>query len=86
LSILDRHKVKNAKVGTKITTKTLKEKGHFSNRDTSGAWEIIEITPSTVQLYKYTGSSKKPWKVIDIEIVVLKHIKQDAKARIFWLV
>lgn len=87
MSIMDRKKPKNAKLGTKITTKTLKENGHLSQRADSGAWEIIKLTPKTLQLYKLSGqSSLKPSKKVDIEVVILKQIKKNGTARIFWLV
>tara|TARA_B110000495_G_C22709891_1_gene417498 strand:+ start:114 stop:377 length:264 start_codon:yes stop_codon:yes gene_type:complete len=87
MSVMDRKKPKNVKLGSKITTKTLKENGHLSQRADSGAWEVIKLTPKTVQLYKLSGkSSLKPSKKVDIEVVTLKQIKKNGTARTFWLV
>jgi hypothetical protein len=84
---MDRKKPKKAIIGTKITTKTLKEKGHLAQREDSGAWEIIDLTPKSLQLYRLSGKgSLKPSKKVDIEVVILKHIKNDTTTRTFWVV
>jgi hypothetical protein len=84
---MDRKKPKKAKIGTKITTKTLKLNGHLAQREESGAWEIIDLRPKTLQLYRLSGKgSLKPSKKIDIEVVILKHIKKETTTRTFWVV
>lgn len=65
----------------------MKLNGHLAQREESGAWEIIDLRPKTLQLHRLSGKgSLKPSKKIDIEVVILKHIKKETTTRTFWVV